>query len=99
MILETFQVKALREHYANLQTTRVDRLKLLDTIGHVIIPRVALSFVALFWTIGLTKYNNPDLTLDLILDFLTSPMVAVSFISLVFIAPIVCCCFKRCCKQ
>ena len=42
---------------------RIKRLGLLDHMGHVIIPRIALSFVAIFWIIGLAKYNNPDLSL------------------------------------
>ena len=92
-------MKALKDHYANAKTVRVDRLALLDHMGHVIIPRIALSFVALFWIIGLNKYNNPDLTVDMILDFIASPLIFIGSLALVIIIPLTCFCYRRCCKR
>ena len=92
-------MKALQDYYSNTKTLRVNRLAFLDTMGHVIIPRIALSFVALFWIIGLSKYNNPDLTLDSILDLLTSPLVIGFCFLLAIIIPLMCVCHRHCCKQ
>ena len=55
------QVRALEDYYKKAKTSNEERLEQLDRIGHVIIPRIALSFVALFWSVGLAKFNYPEL--------------------------------------
>ena len=94
-----FKVKALQDYYSNVKTLRVKRLELLDNIGHVVIPRIALSFVALFWTIGLSKYSNPEFTVDWISDFITSPLAILGVIVLAIFIPLVSFCYSRCFKR
>ena len=60
VINQHLQVRALEDYYKKAKTSNEERLKQLDRIGHVIIPRIALTFVALFWTVGLTKFNYPE---------------------------------------
>jgi len=69
---ENTQVQALEAFYANAITSNARRLKQLDRFGHVVIPRVALSFVTLYWILGLTKFNNPDQDFT---DILISPLL------------------------
>ena len=53
------QVKALKQHYANLTPDEV-KLKRADFIGHNLIPTLASAFVACYWILGMMKYNSPD---------------------------------------
>ena len=53
---EETQVTALRNHYARLEiekTKNKRRLKLCMRFAHVYNPIVALSFVAVYWILGL----------------------------------------------
>ena len=92
-------MKALKDYYANLETTRVDRLALLDTIGHVYIPRIALTFVGIYWIIGLNKYSNPEMSMDMILSIITSPLIIGLVVIIVLTMVILRCCYARCCKN
>ena len=92
-------MKALKNYYANLETTRVERLALLDTIGHVYIPRIALTFVGIYWIIGLSKYSNPEMSMDMILSFITSPLMIGLVVIIVFTMLVFGCCYARCCKN
>ena len=51
---EKEQVAALREHYANLSRNKnKSRLALCHRFAHVYNPTMALSFVAVYWILGL----------------------------------------------
>ena len=92
-------MKALKNYYANLETTRVERLALLDTIGHVYIPRIALTFVGIYWIIGLSKYSDPEMSMDMILSFITSPLMIGLVVIIVLTMLVFGCCYARCCKN
>ena len=64
----------------------------MDKIGNIYIPRIVFIFVTSFWLIGLTKYNDPDLSLG---DVIISPIGLVGF-SLIFIILGI---FSCCCKD
>ena len=54
-----FKINALKEFYADMKTSNKKKLERADYIGLVLIPRLALIFVAGFWTIGILNYNYP----------------------------------------
>ena len=74
------QVRALEDFYKKVKTSNEERLEQLDKIGHVIIPRIALTFVALFWTVGLTKFNDPELDMATVTEVLFSPILIIGLI-------------------
>ena len=74
------QVRALEDFYKKVKTSNEERLEQLDKIGHVIIPRIALTFVALFWTVGLTKFNDPELDMATVTEVLLSPILIIGLI-------------------
>ena len=52
------QVDALREYYDGLVPSSQNRLERADFAGFTVIPTIAISFVALYWIIGILKYNQ-----------------------------------------
>ena len=52
------KVEALAEYYDGLVSTNERRLAQADFFGLKIIPLFSLVFVALYWIIGILKYNQ-----------------------------------------
>ena len=48
----------MREYYGSLVSSSEKKIEYADFIGYTIIPTIALTFVALYWTVGLLKYNQ-----------------------------------------
>ena len=82
----SLQIKALEAFYANAITANERRLKQLDRFGHVVIPRIALTFVTLYWILGLTKFNNPDQDFA---NILISPMLILGVLLVIVLSLLV----------
>ena len=76
----------MEEFYANSITTNEQRLKQLDRFGHVVIPRIALTFVTLYWILGLTKFNNPE---EDFANILTSPILIICVLFVIVLSLLV----------
>ena len=94
-----YQVNALRDYYSKLVTTRTERLKLVDHVRHVIIPRIAVGFIVCYWIIGLAKYSDPDLTMSFVIDFFTSPLVLAGLTLLFIMVLLMFLVKKACCSK
>eukprot|EP00088_Acartia_fossae_P033037 TRINITY_DN33804_c0_g2_i1.p1 TRINITY_DN33804_c0_g2~~TRINITY_DN33804_c0_g2_i1.p1 ORF type:complete len:152 (-),score=26.84 TRINITY_DN33804_c0_g2_i1:17-427(-) len=55
---EKVQVDALRNYYMT-HSKRKKKLEWADMSAHRIIPGIAISFITIFWTIGLLLYSHP----------------------------------------
>ena len=78
----------MKEYYSNVTINKKKRLDLLDKIGNRYIPRVVFAFVVAFWTIGLTKNSNPELTLT---GVLTSTSGLAGFLMIIVVLAITSC--------
>ena len=65
---ELTQDDALKKLYAEYQKGIVKKQKLLDiclTLGHKIMPSIAIWFVISYWIAGLFQYNGHDLSINI----------------------------------
>ena len=70
---EVTQDDALKKLYAEYEKGIVRKQKMLDfclTLGHKIMPSIAIWFVLSYWTAGLFQYNGLDFLLNIITEII-----------------------------
>ena len=68
---EVTQDDALKKLYAEYEAGIVKKQKMLSfclTLGHKIMPSIAIWFVLSYWTAGLFQYNELDFSLNVITE-------------------------------
>ena len=55
------QISALKRYYGKVRSTQEERIAQLEFLSNFVIPFIALSFIALYWVVGLLMYYRPQL--------------------------------------
>ena len=72
---EVTQDDALKKLYAQYEQGIVRKQKMLDfclSLGHKIMPSIAIWFVLSYWTAGLFQYNGLDFSLNITTEIIFS---------------------------